>query len=235
MNEVQLGPEELQVIAAARDAHAPSEMQRARVRKGLDAKLAAGIAAPLLASSTALAAVLKVSAGVVLVAAVGTGAAYVATSRPWQTTAPPALPTKRPATWVATPAALALPAPAATPAAAAEARPAAGHPRNLPRRREAGAPPPADLAGELALLTQASAATKQGEVARASELLRTYDERYPSGQLAQERAAAGILVLCASGQVQAARGEARRFRDRWPRSPLVARIASSCAAEETSP
>ena len=85
------------------------------------------------------------------------------------------------------------------------------------------------------MLTQASAATQRGEVARAEQILHTYDQRFPSGQLAEERAAAGILVLCAAGRTQSARSEARRFVERWPRSPLVARIGSSCAAEGKRP
>jgi outer membrane protein assembly factor BamD (BamD/ComL family) len=61
--------------------------------------------------------------------------------------------------------------------------------------------------------------------------LRTYDERYPKGELAQERAAAGVLAHCAAGRTQLARAEARQFLERWPRSPLVVRIQGSCAGE----
>src|SRR5512136_803159 len=78
MNSVELGPQEQSVIAAARNALDPTDVQRARVRRGLDAKLAAGVAAPLLAASTALAATLKVGAAVVTVAVVGAGVVYVA-------------------------------------------------------------------------------------------------------------------------------------------------------------
>jgi outer membrane protein assembly factor BamD (BamD/ComL family) len=87
----------------------------------------------------------------------------------------------------------------------------------------------------LALLTQVNAAIQRDDVARAGELLRSYDQRFPSGKLAEERAAAGILVLCASGRTQSASAEARRFVERWPRSPLVARIKASCAAGDKLP
>jgi uncharacterized protein HemY len=128
------------------------------------------------------------------------------------------------------------PAPAASEAPPrAEARPVTPPARSPAHRREASPAPAADLAGELALLTQASAATKRGDVTGAEQLLRSYDQRFPSGQLAEERAAAGILVLCAAGRTESARGEARRFLERWPRSPLVARINSSCAAEDKTP
>jgi outer membrane protein assembly factor BamD (BamD/ComL family) len=96
-------------------------------------------------------------------------------------------------------------------------------------------PPSVDLAGELALLTEANAAIRRGDATQASELLRAYDQRFPAGHLAEERAAAGILALCASGHPQSAIAEARRFVERWPRSPLVARIKASCAAEGRSP
>ena len=236
MNKVELRPEELSVIAAARAAPAPTEMQRARVRKGLDAKIAAGVAAPLLATSTALATMLKLGASVVVVAAVGSGIVYVAAPRLLHKSgsqAASALP--RPATAPAPPPAAQPPAeaPAAPPAADSRATPA--HARAAVRRHEASPATSADLAGELGLLTQVSAATKHSDVARADALLRSYDQRYPAGQLAEERAAAGILVHCAAGRVPAARAEARRFLERWPRSPLVARIHDSCAREERAP
>ncbi|MBN2577237.1 MAG: hypothetical protein JXP73_21930 [Deltaproteobacteria bacterium] len=237
MSDVELGPEERALIAAAREAHVPSKMQRARVRKGLDAKLAAGVAVPLLASSTALAMAGKIGAGIALVAAVGAGTAYVVTARPAQRA--PAAPTRHVAMPARIPTAMSVPKP--PPAGATEAlgpaatRPGATPPRTPVRRREASPAPPADLAGELALLTQASAATQRGDSARAERILHTYDQRFPSGQLAEERAAAGILVLCASGRTQSARDEARRFLERWPRSPLVARINNSCAAEDETP
>jgi hypothetical protein len=234
MNDMELGPEEKSLIAAARDTHVPSEVQRTRVRKGLDAKLAAGVATPLLASSTALAMAGKIGASVALVAVVGAGSAYVVTTRSEPKTPAahlrrarlPAVPTVR------TP----LAPPPATSAEASEVfHPTAEQPRSPARKREAPPAPPADLAGELALLTEISAATKRGDVAQANELLRTYDRRHRSGQLAEERAAAGIIVLCASGRTQAARSEARRFLERWPRSPLVARINTSCAGEPKVP
>lgn len=234
MSEMELGPEERSVIAAARDAHVPSEVQRARVRRGLDAKLATGVAAPLLASSTAMAMTGKIGATIALVAAVGAGTTYVVTTRPEHREGPPPALHKAAAR---APRASQSPPPAPTLATPPreDAPPASAPVRAPARRKEVSPPPRADLAGELALLTQVSAATKRGEVSQAAELLRTYDQRFPSGKLAEERAAAGILVLCAAGHVPDARTEARHFLERWPRSPLVARIRSSCAAEVQTP
>jgi hypothetical protein len=241
MKNVELGPEELSVIAAAREGLDPTEMQRARVRQGLDAKITAGVVAPVLATSTAFATLLKVGVGVTVTAMIGTGV-YWAPRLSHKGVAPSPARTYVPAKTPTIKAAAqppkeisAEPAPARIPQPAVDQPPASAHPRTSMRRRETGLSVSTDLAGELALLTQVSAATKQSDVAGAAELLRTYDQRYPAGLLAQERAATGILVQCAAGRVQAARSEARRFLDRWPRSPLVARIQNSCAAQDLKP
>lgn len=241
MNDVELGPEEKSLIAAARESNAPTEVQRTRVSKGLAVKLAAGAAVPLLTGTTAMAMVGKIGVGVAFVAAVATGATYVVATRPARTRPQPAVvadpPSRRP---VAVPptAVAADPSPSVAPApipVLADA-PTRSERAKAPRQRPAAKPAPSvDLAGELALLTQANAAIKRGDVAKALELLDGYDRRFPSGKLAEERAAAGILVLCATGRTQAAGVEARRFVERWPRSPLVARIKASCAAEGLAP
>jgi len=238
MRKVELAPDEKAMIAAARDAVTPTEIQRARVRKSLDAKIAAGVAAPALATSAALATLLKIGAGIAIAAALGTGVVYfVAPRLSVPTTNNPAVQGSR-ARETTRPAPVEEPpeiAPVAAPQAPASSDLRPTHARSPARRREASPSPAADLAGELGLLTQVSAATKQGNVAFADELLRSYDQRFPSGQLGQERAAAGILVHCAAGRVQAARQDARRFLDRWPRSPLVARIQGSCAVDSKGP
>jgi hypothetical protein len=232
MNHVELGPEEKTLIAAARGAHVPSEVQRARVRRGLEAKLAAGVAAPSLAASTALAMAGKIGAGVALVAVVGAGTAHFVVTRPGTKASSGEV---RHTTLANVPAG--TPVAERLPAASLEVRPLGDShpaPARLPtavRRREASHRSAVDLAEELALLTQVHAAIKGGGIAQAGELLRTYDRRFPFGKLAEERAATGILVLCAAGRTQSARSEARRFVERWPRSPLVARIQGSCAVE----
>lgn len=235
MRDIELAPEERSLIAAGRDGHAPSESQRARVRKGLNAKLAAGVAAPLLATTSAMAMVGKVGVGVALLAAVGT-TAYVTTSGRNHNVVPAQIrPTPVPVP-VARPAPLPEPIPAVVPDESPNAeRPSTARPRTPAVRRAPTPSAPADLAGELALLTQISDATKHGDVARAERLLANYDQRYRSAQLAQERAAAGILLECAAGRPALAQAQARRFLEHWPRSPLVARINSSCVAEVKTP
>lgn len=238
MKNVELAPEERSLIAAARGSAGPTEIQRARVRKGLDAKIAAGVAAPVLAASAGLATLLKIGAGVAVAAVIGGGAIYFTVPRLSAPALPPATLRARVSQLARTPVPTLEPAPERTPeaplsvAADTHATPPS-HARSSVRRREVSPPVPADFAGELALLTQASAATQQGDTIRADGLLRTYDQRHPSGQLAQERAAAGVLTHCAAGRIQLARSEARRFLERWPRSPLVARIQGSCAMEDS--
>jgi hypothetical protein len=235
MRDIELKPKERSLIAAAREGQAPNPTQRLRVRKGLDAKLAAGVAAPLLVTSSAMAMVGKVGAGVALLALTGTTAAYVVASRPAK--APP-VQVRHPATAVPAPAPAAPPAPVATVAPEVipnDTRPAPVRPRVPAVHRAAVPAAPPDLAGELALLTQIGQATKRGEVARAERLLADYDQRFPVAQLSEERAAAGVLLECAAGRTASARAQARRFLERWPRSPLVARINNSCIVEAKAP
>jgi hypothetical protein len=237
MKQVELRPEERALIATARDGVEPTEVQRARVRRSLDAKIAAGVAAPVLATSAGLATLLKAGAGLAVAAVLGGGVVYLAGPRP---SGPDETPKARPARpsrpTLPTPpqASATVPGPVTPTLPASAASETRSAPTRGPARRRAA--PAArttrvDLAGELGLLNQASAATRQGDVARADALLRAYDERYPSGELAQERAAAGVLAHCAAGRAQQARAEARRFLEHWPRSPLVVRIQGSCAGK----
>ena len=70
----ELDAEMRAVIDAARGGHEPNELNRARVRRGVEIKLAAGIALAVGPASSALAAVAKVTVAVVAAGAVvGTG------------------------------------------------------------------------------------------------------------------------------------------------------------------
>lgn len=212
------------VIDAARGGHEPNEMARARVRRGVEYKLAAGIALVVGPASSAFGA-LKVTAAVVAVGSV-VGAGVYAYPR---LTARPA-PVRPPATHVA---ARPAPVPEAPPAEIETARVAP--PRVHVRHRAPVAPAPlvvenvSSLKEETALLGAANAALARGEVKRALSLLDEYDHRPGAAQLAEERTVTGILASCAAGHVDAARAEARHFRARWPRSPLGARVDGSCA------
>src|SRR5262252_8802351 len=66
------------VIDAARGGHEPNEMARARVRRGLEVKLAAGVALAVGPTASAFAGAFKVTAAVVAVGAAVTAGVYIA-------------------------------------------------------------------------------------------------------------------------------------------------------------
>ena len=65
------------IIDAARGAHEPNEISRARVRRGVDVKLAAGIALAVGPATSAFAGVLKATVAVVAVGSVVGAGVYV--------------------------------------------------------------------------------------------------------------------------------------------------------------
>ena len=224
----ELDNETLSVIEAARGGHEPNEMARARVRKGIEIKLAAGIALAIAPATSAFAGALKVTAAVVAVGSVvGAGVyvvpRYVSKPTPVRAPAPRVAPHPAPAFIPeAPPAEIAVPDRVVTPRAPS-------------KRRVAAAPAPApvenasSLKEEIALLGAANAALGRGDFARALSLLDDYDRRPGAGLLSQERMVTGILAACGAGRVNTAREDARQFRARWPRSPLASRVDGSCA------
>jgi hypothetical protein len=93
----------------------------------------------------------------------------------------------------------------------------------------AGSPARSDrLAAETAELRAAQQAMRSGRPADALALLDQQDAFYRAGTLTQERAAARVLALCELGSVAAARAAAQTFEQRWPRSPLLARVRTAC-------
>jgi hypothetical protein len=73
----ELDTDTLSVIEAARTGHEPNEMARARVRRGIEIKLAAGIALAIAPATSAFAGALKVTAAVVAVGSVVGAGVYV--------------------------------------------------------------------------------------------------------------------------------------------------------------
>ena len=221
----ELDTDTLSVIDAARGGHEPNEMARARVRKGIEIKLAAGIALAIAPATTAFAGALKVTAAVVAVGSVVGAGVYVV---PRYVSKP--APVRAPAPRVA-----AQPAPVFIPEVSP---PEIAVPERVPpraKRRVAAAPAPApvenasSLKEEIALLGAANAALGRGDFKRALSLLDDYDRRPGAGLLSQERMVTGILAACGAGRVNTAREDARQFRARWPRSPLASRVDGSCA------
>jgi hypothetical protein len=84
------------------------------------------------------------------------------------------------------------------------------------------------LSEEIALLSRVRAGVREGAGARALELLTEYRERFERPILGMEAAALGVDALCQTGQRDAARAAAEKFRTRWPKSPLEQRVSAAC-------
>lgn len=93
----------------------------------------------------------------------------------------------------------------------------------------APAPSSTTLAEEIALVQAARAALRRGASAQALAELDRYDATYRRGTFGQEVAALRIFALCDAGRVAEARVRGAAYLRAWPRSPLAARIQTSCA------
>ena len=92
--------------------------------------------------------------------------------------------------------------------------------------RKGPAPPAVDrLAEESALLTEARARLRSGDVAGARAALDRLEQRFPRGVLGQEREVLSIELLSASGNAAAARRKARAFVAAHPKSPHSQRLS----------
>jgi hypothetical protein len=221
-----LGGATRDLIAAARGAHEPNELNRARVRRGVEVKLAAGLGLALGPTASALAGATKITLVVATVGTVVGAGAYKAGLLPLPKHAAPIVSHARPATRVAVALPPAPPVEAPAPAPAVEKpAPVHHHARPAPAAPVVSA---SALAEETSLIGAANTALAHHDVASALALLNDYDHRPGAGVLAEERTVTGILTLCAAGRTDAARAEARHFRARWPRSPLTARVDGSC-------
>jgi hypothetical protein len=85
---------------------------------------------------------------------------------------------------------------------------------------------PPSLAAEVQLMHDVEAALRANQPQRALALL---DQHRGDGFMAEERAAAHVVTLCQLGRSDAARKEAADFLRARPRSPLAARMRSTCA------
>ena len=83
---------------------------------------------------------------------------------------------------------------------------------------------------ELRLLSGAQAALREADGQRALDLLDQHAKSCPAATFWEERSAARVLALCLLHRKQPALAEAAQLATRAPRSPLLARLRSSCAA-----
>lgn len=81
---------------------------------------------------------------------------------------------------------------------------------------------------DLALVEAAEAALRAGTPARALELLREHEQRFPSAPTAEERQALRVLALCAAGREVEGRGARWAFLREHPRSAYRERIENAC-------
>lgn len=81
------------------------------------------------------------------------------------------------------------------------------------------------LSAESALLTQARAQLRNGDVNAAQQVLSTLHKKFPKGMLRQEREVLAIEVLAARGNQEAARQRAQAFIAAHPESPHSAQLS----------
>jgi hypothetical protein len=86
------------------------------------------------------------------------------------------------------------------------------------------------LAEETGYLATARGELNAGRAVRALALLEDYPRRFPHGMLREEHAATQVLVLSELDRSVEACAHARRFLERWPRSPLAEKVRAACRA-----
>jgi hypothetical protein len=222
-----LSRESRAILDAGRHLDDPRPSDRARVRRALFARVAAGGAVTLLSSSAAAApAVAKVLLPLVLVAAGGVGGALWWRARH---TADVTTTSVRVAAPAAVPAPVVEPVAVAAPAPEPQVQPAPAA-ANLPTRARAVTPAPAprNLRVETSMLADANRALRDGEPRRSLRLLDEYDRRFPTGVLRQEMTATRIIARCQVTPGAAGKEAARAFLAQYPASPLASRVRSSC-------
>lgn len=93
------------------------------------------------------------------------------------------------------------------------------------------APPAASaLAEERALLDEASRALARDDGPRALQLTELHAQRFPSGQLAEERESVAVEALVLSRRYEEARARGARFRSTWGGSLFLPAVAASLAS-----
>jgi len=107
------------------------------------------------------------------------------------------------------------------------------HPRHRAHKRRVAANKPAlsamdRLRAEKKLISQAQATLRDGDAARALQLLAAHANKFPNGVLVPERYGTRVLALCKLNRTAAAHKAASSFLQRWPRHPMADRIRHSC-------
>jgi len=95
--------------------------------------------------------------------------------------------------------------------------------------REAPVAQGPSIGSEVELLKRAQRELAAGNASASLAVLDDHAQRFATGALRAERLAARVFALCELGQVEAARAAAREFLSVAADSPLVPRVAASCA------
>ena len=80
---------------------------------------------------------------------------------------------------------------------------------------------------EMELVEELESAVAKGDTARARALASEHARRFPTGTLSEEREGARVLTECGAGSAGGS-DMANAFLNRYPNSPLRARILASC-------
>lgn len=224
----ELGPDALALVRAGRGALKPSVADRERIARALEARLSPSATASSGGSTVAAPAAHGVRAK--LFAVVGTGAIVGAALVAWSvgTRRPDATPPAATAPVVSAQAPVAPPKIEPSPAVTAAPSPPVGalpmEPRAVTTRRASGR-----LAEEVAILSRAEKELHAGRPSSALAVLEEHRQKFPNGELAQERIAARVHALCALGRVADAEAALARLRRVSPGSPQEGRAREACA------
>lgn len=233
------------VMDHARTALGPSATDRARIRKSLASRVAAGAAASVSVSlfSSIVAAVtpkaVAVSVGGLAVALTGSFGYLRWSDVPAQHAAPKpthtpvsSAPRSAPSRAIAEPAAPPDPGSEsvrqAEPAQTGIEVPQASASRSGKTSGAATTPGVPDVAGEIAVLAEAQKALAAGQPALALRFLDDHARAFPQGALSEERSLARVIALCKLGRIESARRAARPLLQKAPDSPLSDRIRAAC-------
>jgi hypothetical protein len=103
-------------------------------------------------------------------------------------------------------------------------------PAPSPTEERTNAPRAPSLVSESRGLAEVQVALSAGNVGYALQLLDQQEKAFPSGSLAQERAAARVIALCAVHRADAELAK-QRFMAAYPGSPLVRRVNAACKSQ----
>jgi hypothetical protein len=227
-------PEDLEaLLRAARREEDPTDEDRRAVHGAVAARLLAAAAAgttATLVTKTAVAAakgsiITSVAAWVGAGIAIGGVVSIVAVVASADRPAPSAVAAVPTDVRVTAPVA---PQPDPAPVASVAPRPAPAVARPAP---SVPAARPPSLQQETQALADVQRALRDQNPEQALRLIEKQDRSFQGGALAEERAAAHILALCAAGRLTEAREAAGRFLAAHPSSPVAARVRASCAGK----